>query len=118
MTGLTPKTQYYIRIFEETKWIKADLTFTTKAYYPKSLPFIYLNDTPRNPNGTFSKGTRIPLMINGAPYAEEVEWHFNDNSIHTGKDGYFTLQYSGTLKAEISNSDGSVDIITKEIVVQ
>lgn len=117
MTKLTPKTQYSIRIVEENGRT-AKITFTTKAFYPNSLPFIYLNDTPRNPNGTFKKGTLVPLMVNGAPYADEVIWYFDVNRIHAGHNGYYSVPYSGLLKAEIHNADGSVDVITKEMIVK
>lgn len=115
--GLTPKTQYSVSISRSDDE-KVSLKFTTKAYYSSSHPFIYLNDTPRNDDGSFPRGSAIPLRVNGAPYAKSVEWMFNGRQIKTGTDGYYKLSESGILKTVVTNDDGSTEIIIKEVTVK
>lgn len=80
-------------------------------------PYIYLGSVQRNSDGTFPKGTKLPLRLYGATGAAETGWTLNDMPIAVGGDGYYTLDHGGTLKAVIFWEDGSVDKVEKQITV-
>jgi len=58
------------------------------------------------------------MRIYNAEDAVSVDWYFDGEPIKRGSDGYWHLESSGTLRADIHYKDGSVEIITKKIVVQ
>ena len=80
-------------------------------------PYIYLGNMERNSDGTFRKGVRSPLRVYGASGAAEVRWTFNGKEIRHDGDGYYTLNESGTLQAEVYWKDGSIDKVIKEIIL-
>ena len=94
------------------------VSFMTKRHPPVSWPFIYLNGVSRNSDDSFAAGTRIPLRLYNAADAEAVQWYMDDRPINHEGDWYYTINESGTLKAVVIWDDGSMDVITKEIVVQ
>ena len=87
----------------------------TKRMPSVKWPYIYFGNAERNADGTFSKGTRLPLRVYGATGAAEIGWTFNEMPIRVGGDGYYTLKAGGILKAIIFWEDGSVDKVMKEI---
>lgn len=91
--------------------------FVTKMYRTGSYPYIYLNNTTRNLDGSFPHGTRLPLRVFNATEVEQVRWFFEGVRIETDGDGGFTLRRSGLLKAEILHTDGTSEVIVKQIVV-
>lgn len=118
---LKPRTDYSltIRVTAPGKESYSLTTsFRTKTYISDINPYIYLRSADRNENGTFIKGTRIPLRIFNVIDAAETEWFFNSLSVRPGADGYFQLNGSGRLKAVIHHSNGTVDIIVKDIIVE
>jgi hypothetical protein len=58
------------------------------------------------------------MRIYNAENAVSVDWYFNGEPIKPGPDGYWHLDSSGTIRADIRYKDGSVEIITKKIVVR
>lgn len=93
-------------------------TFTTKSYQKESRPFIYLNFTNRNDDGSFPAGARLSLRVYNASNVEKLEWTFNNRYISTGTSGYWEVSGSGILEARLWYSDGSIEVIQKKIVVQ
>jgi len=93
----------------------ASASFITKIYRSDTYPYIYLSSASRGKDGTFVKGTKIPLRVFNATDVAEVRWFFNGEEIKAGSDGYYTINKSGTLRAEILYSNGSYEFITKEV---
>ena len=81
-------------------------------------PYIYLKNVQRNPDGTFPIGSRLPLRVYNAIGARNILWTFNGGLINVDANGYYAVRKNGVLKARVSWEDGSVDIITKEVVVK
>ena len=117
---LRPQTGYSfsvtVRISERERYSVSD-RFVTKMYRGGSYPYIYLNNTTRNVDGTFPLGTRIPLRVFNATDVEQIRWFFDGVRIQADGDGGFTLRRSGLLKAEILHTDGTSELIVKQITV-
>ena len=94
-----------------------EVSVMTKRMPAIGWPYIYLNSTGRNSNGTFRQGTRIPLRVYGAGGAAEIRWNFNGEAITHEGDGYLTLDEDGELLAEIHWEDGSIDKVLKQITI-
>ena len=119
MDGLSPGTAYKLTLFFRSYGITSQektVKFTTKRQYDR--PYIYLSSAKRNADGSFPSGAEIPLRVFNCPPAESVKWYFDGGQVTTGGNGYFTLTRSGDLKAVISRSDGTTDIILKHITVR
>lgn len=119
--GLSPFERYDLKIEitdadGEIHLIKTN--FRTKTKYHNSKPFIYLNMTERNDDGTFKKGSRLPLRIFNAGEYGKIEWFMDGRSIQTAEDGFYTINSGGELKAVIHYSDGSQYVIVKQINVR
>ncbi|MCQ2156793.1 MAG: immune inhibitor A [Bacteroidales bacterium] len=114
--GLEPATDYDVEITAEM--FHSSAVFRTKAYNPSIKPYIYLSGAERYPDGAFYKEARIPLRIYNAPDAGQISWFFDGESIHCDRTGYYTLEKSGVLRAEISWKDGTKDVIIKNITVR
>ena len=118
--GLNPHTGYGCTA---TAWCSsgsvysAEGSFRTRIYRSGLFRFIYLGDAPRNDDGSFAPGTRIPLVVYNS-LNEQVDWSFNGRSISTGSDGLWEIPGSGTLKAEVTLPDGSKDVIIKYVTVK
>lgn len=117
---LRPQTGYSfsvtVRISERERYSVSD-RFVTKMYRGGSYPYIYLSNTTRNVDGSFPLGTRIPLRVFNATDVEQVRWFFDGVRIQADGDGGFTLRRSGLLKAEILHTDGTSELIVKQITV-
>ena len=118
--GLTPRTTYSYTAsvyYADGSAFSASGNFTTRIYRSGIFRFIYFGDTARNWDGSFKKGSSIPLVVYNS-VNEEISWSFNGARISPGTDGLWAIPGSGTLCAEISNADGSKDVIIKEILVK
>lgn len=121
LEGLKPATSYTLKIHYENgnaKGKETEINFTTKTLYTNGMPFIYLNDVARNEDGTFKTGSQIPLVVYNLNSAQSVEWFMDGRSIIAGKDGYFTIPRSCTIKAKITYIDGATDFIEKKITLK
>ena len=120
--GLKEAAAYSGTIYYEINGIKgkeASVSFTTRPIYEGGRPFIYLKDiSGRNEDGTFTKEAKLPLRLYNCPDTESVVWYYDGKEIKAGGNGYFTPSASGTLKADITYSDGGKDIIVKEVKIR
>ena len=120
--GLSPRTAYSAKIYFKASGIPGNVNdkckFTTKSSYSGTYPYIILSGAERGSDGSFAKGTEIPLRVCNATDAEGVQWYFNNSEIAPSDDGYYHLKKSGTIRAEVIYSDGSKDVIVKEIIVK
>ena len=115
--GLVPRTAYKVSVRFGAEGIMGPpktANFTTKSMYDGS-PFIYLASVTRNEDGSFPKGSDLPLRIHNLRDAESVKWYFDGREVSVDGSGYFKVWSSGMLKAEIHYSDGSVETILKKI---
>ena len=120
LTKLDPMTSYTVQItfvqdgvFGET----VKTTFMTKKQEDSVMPYIYFGDASRNADGSFNKGTIIPLRVYNASGAEKIRWTFNGSEAKRDEDLYYRLTNSGTLKAYITWEDGSEEVIIKNLKV-
>lgn len=121
LEGLAPRTAYQVRIFFRTgelEGVATDASFTTKPFYPNTFPFIALGGSDRNEDGSWPRGSQIPLRCHNLRNADGVTWTLNGNPVVPGPDGYYTLNAGGTLRATVTYSDGKKDIIQKKLTVR
>ncbi len=118
LTGLKPQSAYRFKIrlkLSDGCAYSVSSSFVTKVHLKDSYPYIYLKGSDRKSDGSFNPGAKIALKVFNAPDAEEVKWYFNGAEITVGEDGYWSVSSAGTLKAEVLMSDGSTEILLKEI---
>ena len=120
ISGLIPQKHYGFKLTlkasEENRYSVRD-AFITKYYRNDTHPYIYLNSADRNSDGSFMAGSKIPLRIFNAPGIQEVRWYFNGRLIEVGADGYYTINTSGRLRAEITYLNGDSEVIIKDIML-
>lgn len=118
--GLSPRTEYSVTasayLSGGTIYSATD-SFVTRIHREGIFRFIYLADVPRNPDGSFPPGTKIPLEVYNS-VNEDVTWTFNGSPVSVGEDGLWAIPGSGILKAEVTTSNGSTEIIVKELMVR
>ncbi len=118
--GLNPRTTYNYKAlvyYPDGASYYTSGSFTTRNYRKDLFRFIYLGDCSRNRDGSFPPGSAIPLVVYNS-VDEEVCWTFNGMPVATGPDGLWKIPSDGTLRADITNQDGSKDVIIKEIRVK
>ena len=118
--GLSPRTTYRYTAtvyYSDGASYSAGGSFTTRIYRQGIFRFIWLGDAPRNRDGSLKAGTAIPLIVYNS-VNEEISWTFNGRPVSTGPDGLWVVPGNGMLKAEITNADGSRDVIIKEVTVK
>ena len=120
LEGLKPQTgdrfTVQVRTSEHARYSVGG-SFTTKVHRGGTYPYIYLNNVPRGTDGSFPPGSKIPLRVFNATDVQEVRWTLNGRPIRPEADGNYTLTRSGTLRAEIVHTNGTTEIILKEINV-
>jgi len=119
--GLKPGTDYNFTlsaVIDEGNDFKVASGFRTWSVPSETPPYIYLNSVERNSDGSFVKGAKLPLRVFNAVGAAEVRWYMDGKRISTGDDGWYHLDGSGTLKAEILWEKGGSDIIMKKMNVR
>ena len=117
LEGLEPVKTYTATIYFELFGIKgksSSVSFMTKKQPAVTWPFINFGSAQRNSDGTFEKGTKIPLKVNNSRDIIDIVWSFNNEVVPKG-DYYLTLTEDGTLEAHIYMKDGCEEILTKEI---
>lgn len=118
---LKPDTKYSLKLLVEgggPHRYSSRAEFTTKVYFKDTLPFILLSGAERNDDGSFVKGTGIPLRVYNIRDVEDVKWYFNGSQVRTDSDGRFILDRNGTLKAVVSHTSESHSVLIKEIIVR
>ena len=121
LEGLQPLASYVVTVravSEDGAVFSRTVEFKTKTRLAEARPFIYLNSVERGADGSFPAGSRIPLRIYNAKDIDRIIWYHKGWRIYPGDDGYWSVSESGTLKAEIWYTDGSCEIIIKEIRVK
>lgn len=119
--GLTPGTAYStcLKVYtpDAAYSINGNI-ITMRSDQRNSTPFIFFTSAVRNKNGTFIEGSKCPLYVYNSSAAEEVEWYFNGEEAATDENGFFSIDKEGELRAVLHYSDGSSDVIVKEIVFE
>ena len=121
LEGLEPLTAYSATVQVVTTSGPAfhrSVSFRTKSRSQNARPFIYLNSVERQQDGSFAQGTLFPLRIYNASNVNQVIWYHNGLRIFPTTGGYWEATTSGDLKAEVWYTDGSCEIITKQITVR
>lgn len=121
LDGLEPGVTYPVSVYilgYEGERISFDSLIPTKSYYPGSYPAIALSGAERHISGAFKQGAKIPLRVMNLSGATEVRWTFGGVAVRVGLDGYFQLDSSGQLRAEIHYRNGDTEVIVKEISVK
>lgn len=121
VTGLSPRTDYRFRISVLSGGaVRYSLggQFSTLGYRAGIARFIFLPGEGRNADGSFIRGTRIPLVVYNSVGEERTDWFFDGKPVQGGADGLWEISGSGTLTARVYCSDGSIDTIIKEISVR
>lgn len=119
LEGLSPKTTYKVSVFSRSdRSTKVSSEFTTKPYYQNGYPFIYLNSADRYDDGSFRRGSTMPLKVFNAKDAVRVSWDFSSTTLTTDGSGYYTVIGNGTVKARIDYKDGTWEVISKKITVK
>lgn len=119
--GLKPSSAYSVRIVYKVGELigkESVVNFTTKSIYKDGYPFIYLKGTLRNDDGSFQESAVIPLCLFNAANQQSVEWFMDGRSITPGLDGYYKLTRSCVLSARVIWTDGSEDIIEKQVIMK
>ena len=119
LDGLEARTPYRADIRFKRSGLEGESTsvaFMTKSFSDNGIPFIVL--PAASPDGSFPRGTGLPLRVGNARDAVQTDWSYDGQRIAVGPDGYYVPEKSGTLKAAVTRKDGSKDFIIKEIVVR
>ena len=120
LEGLTPTTPYSLNLFFRDGSYSGDICsydLLTKAMQNGKRAYIfldYLSDS--RSGGKFKTGAELPLRVFNA-IGEKVTWYFDGSRITADGSGYYPVTKSGTLKAVVSRSDGTTDILVKDITV-
>ena len=121
LEGLSPTNPYTVNISFERGGVTGDIVssdFLTKASQTGGHPYIYLEYlSGSRVGGKFPAGTGLPLRVFNA-IGEKVSWSYDGATIQTDGSGYFHPDKSGVLRAVVYHSDGTRDIISKEITLQ
>lgn len=120
LEGLSPTTAYTANITfsRGVTGETAVCDFLTKAERPGEKPYIYLEYLSSSRiGGKFPQGVGLPLRVFNA-IGEKVSWYYDGASVSVDGSGYFHPSKSGTLKAVVYHSDGSRDILSKDITIQ
>jgi hypothetical protein len=118
ISGLQPSTSYSFYIaFTHDGAVGESVknSFMTKKRDSSGLPRIYLPEEGRNADGAFQSGAKLPLKVFNLTGVENIQWRFDGSVITPAKDLYYKVAGSGTLEAHVSLSDGTEEILIKEI---
>lgn len=121
LEGLSPTTAYTVNVTFSRGGVTGETVtgdFLTKAEQSGGKPYIYLDYlSGSRTGGRFPSGVGLPLRVFNA-IGRKISWSYDGASVRTDSSGYFHPSKSGTLKAVVYNSDGSTDILAKEITIQ
>lgn len=117
LEGLTPGGSYTLSLcylVDGEELYPVSQSFTTARY--GGLPYIRMTAARRNSGLTVKN--RIPLRVMNAQGATGVEWSLNGRDIAVGDDGYYEIRSAGTLRAVVHYSDGTREVIVREVSVK
>ena len=121
LEGLSPTTAHTANISFVRNEVAGEISvvdFLTKASQDGKKPYIYLEYFALvRTDGKFPAGVGLPLRVANA-IGEKVGWTYDGTPVGVDGSGYFHPTKSGTLKAVVNHSDGSKDILLKEIVIK
>ena len=120
LTGLQPTKSYELRISfldDDVSGEEVTSSFMTKKRVSTNQPYIYFDSNVRNSDGTFKSGSKFSLKIFNITKVKDIQWRFNGLVIKPDGDLYYTLPSSGTMEAHVTLTDGSEEILIKEIRV-
>lgn len=107
---------FIIRLYyEDGSWFAYEQHFRTSWWQKEGIPFITFDRKDRNPGGSFIKGAIIPLKVWNMPQQQACEWYFNGRHL---EQRWLCLDESGELRAEVTSSDGSTQILVKQIIAE
>jgi hypothetical protein len=108
ITGIAPMTSCVVNIAFSDGGVQGEVVKTTFMTKTKSFvyPYIYMENVDLD---------RLPLKVFNAEGAEKILWKFNGVNISRDEDFYYRPKSSGTLTAYVYWTDGSMDVIIKEI---
>ena len=118
LTGLQPTKSYELRISfldDDVSGEEVTSSFMTKKRVSTNQPYIYFDSNVRNSDGTFKSGSKFSLKIFNITKVKDIQWRFNGLVIKPDGDLYYTLPSSGTMEAHVTLTDGSEEILIKEI---
>lgn len=117
---LRPSWTYSVAIGYSIGGITGRVQFRQISTHPATRyqPYIYLHGVPRNSDGSFPRGTRLPLRLYNATDAEEIEWTMDGSRISVGADGYYVPEHSGMLQATAFFPDGTEYRVSKRIEIK
>lgn len=118
---LKPMTSYTVQITFVQDGVSGETvetTFMTKKQEDGVMPYIYFGGASRNDDGSFQRGTIIPLRVYNSSDAVSVKWSFDGSTVKRDDDLHYRLIKSGVLKAYITWEDGSEEVIIKNIKVK
>ena len=118
--GLRPKTECRIEIFFKFGETEGPRVASSPSTNPLSggFPYIYLNNTDRNPDGSFPAGAALPLRVFNVIGATDIAWYYGTRAVTSDLSGFFHPSSSGTLKAVITLQNGTVETIVKHIEIK
>ena len=121
LDGLSPTTAYSASVTFKRGGVTGEtavVDFLTKAERPGEKPYIYLEYLSwARVGGKFPKGVGLPLRVFNA-IGERVGWTYDGAAVSVDGSGYFHPAKSGVLKATVYHSDGSRDILSKDITLE
>lgn len=116
--ALSPSTNYNMTVSVEDGAVSVERVFKTKSAIRGGVPYIYLGYVPRNDDGSFPPGVRLPLRLYNSPAGAEVLWTFNGERVECGPDGYFIAGSEGELRAEVFCPGSRKLTVSKTIIMR
>lgn len=101
----------------EMEYVSSTEKFKTLTSNNREIETIFTDVEDRMEDGSFAKGSSMPLHLNNAGTAASIEWFFNSEEITAGADCLWTIPSSGELKAVATYEDGRKVNVYKTISV-
>ncbi|MCQ2136138.1 MAG: M6 family metalloprotease domain-containing protein [Bacteroidales bacterium] len=119
--GLSPSTPYTVTVNFTLDSIQGESetkSFMTDSFHEGFYPHIHLKGIQKNNDGTYPSGSAFPLRIYDATDIDGIMWYYNEQPAKVDPDCWFRPAASGELKAEIFHTNGSKEIIVKQIKIR
>lgn len=118
--GLKPSSTYTVSISYSIGGVSGRVRIRQISTHPATSypPYIYLYNVARNSDGSFPKGTRLPLRLYNAADAEDIVWTMDGEEVTVGESGYYVPGKSGMLRAVAVFPDGTEYRMSKHIEIR